>query len=101
MGLLVLAALTPLGGWLSDRLGYKRLYLIVVGVLALGVVPLMLLLGRGTLTSVVLGQVGFGVLLAFLQPSVVFAEMFPARLRETAMGIGYNVPQAVLGGLTP
>ena len=27
--------------------------------------------------------------------------MFPARLRETAIGIGYNVPQAVLGGLTP
>lgn len=31
VGLLVLAALTPLGGWLSDRLGYKRVYLFVVG----------------------------------------------------------------------
>lgn len=47
------------------------------------------------------GKSGLVSCLPFLQPSVVFAEMFPARLRETAMGIGYNLPQAVLGGLTP
>ena len=101
VGLVVLAALTPVGGVLSDRVGYARLYRVIVFALGLAVVPLMALIGLGDLARVLLGQVGFGVLLAFLQPSVVFASMFPTRVRATAMGIGYNVPQAILGGLTP
>lgn len=101
IGLLFLAALTPLGGRLSDRVGYARLYVWTVATLALTVVPLMALVGRASFVSVLLGQLGFGFLLAFLQPSVVFAELFSPRLRTSAMGIGYNIPQALLGGLTP
>lgn len=101
VGLLLLAVLTPLGGRLSDRIGYARLYLWTIAVVGLAVVPLMALIGEASLVSVLLGQAGFGFLLAFMQPSVVFAETFPPRLRATAMGIGYNVPQAILGGTTP
>ncbi|MEM7436448.1 MAG: MFS transporter [Myxococcota bacterium] len=101
IGLLVLAALTPLGGRLSDRVGYVRLYRLMIAVLAVGVVPLMISIGQPSFGRIVVGQVGFGLLLAFLQPSAVFADMFPPKLRASAMGIGYNVPQAILGGLTP
>ncbi len=100
-GLVTLAVLTPFGGWLSDVVGYKRLYVGVVAALTAAMVPGIALLDSGTLAGAMLAQMGVGALLGLLQPSVVLARLFPVALRTSAMGLGYNVPQAFLGGLAP
>ena len=100
-GLVTLAILTPVGGWLSDVVGYKRLYCMVTLWLTLLMGAALPILDLGTLSGALIAQTAVGALLALVQPSVVLARMFPAALRSSAMGLGYNVPQALLGGLTP
>jgi len=52
---------------------------------------------------ILLGQMGFGVLIGLFggtQPAVM-VEASPARIRCTAVALGYNAALAVFGGLSP
>ena len=51
----------------------------------------------------VIAQFIFAILSAFVQGPlpVIMAEMFPAKLRYTGMGLGYNSATAILGGTAP
>lgn len=90
-GLLAGAAMTPLAGWLSDRLG-RRPMLVAIGVAsAVGAVPL--LLAQLALAALIAGYLG-------TMPAV-FASQIPPRLRCSGLAIGYNAALALFGGTVP
>lgn len=92
-----------LGGWLSDRVGRRRLMIALtcalMAVLYLG----QRLMLYGTPAEFFAGQVLLGVPLAMalgLQGAMV-VEIFPLRTRVTSMSFAYSITLALAGGLAP
>ena len=98
--LFVVLLAKPLGGWLSDRIGRRRLMLVLTVVIAaLTVVGLPLMLS-GSVGRFALGQTLLGVPLGMalgLQGAMV-VEIFPLRTRVTSMSVAYSVTLALAGG---
>jgi MFS transporter, MHS family, proline/betaine transporter len=100
----VLTVLTPLFGALSDRVGRKPLALtsaILFGVLAW---PLFnFLVGSPTGTTLVIVQsIAAAVLALFAGPlCAILSELFPTRVRFTALSIGYGMSVTLFGGFAP
>lgn len=101
-----MAALIPVelaAGWLSDRLGARRVLLGALGLATAGALPLLWLMHQASTPAVIAGQLGFvlivGTVLA-VQPAFMVA-VTPSALRCTTIGLGYNVTLASVGGLSP
>jgi MHS family proline/betaine transporter-like MFS transporter len=103
IGLVVLMALIPFTGALSDRIGRKPLLIAFTALIAVLTYPLFLLISEGSFLAVVLGQVLFGVIISlFSGPGpAALVEMFPTNVRYSALGISYNIAVAVFGGTAP
>lgn len=103
VSLLLLMALIPLTGDLSDRLGRRRLLAASCAGLTVLTWPLFLLASRGGVPGAYAAQIGFTLLMAlYLGPvPATLVELFPAKVRYSAMGIGYNLSLCVFGGLAP
>jgi MFS transporter, MHS family, proline/betaine transporter len=91
------------GGWLSDRVGRRRLMialtLLLMAVLYVGL-DMML---YGTPSRFMLGQVMLGIPLAMalgLQGAMV-VEIFPLRTRVTSMSFAYSITLMLAGGIAP
>lgn len=100
---IVALVLVPVFGVVSDRVG-RRPVLAGAGVGFLLVsYPLFALMHRGDVVSVVLSQVGLGVLLAAVlgTHAAAMSEIFPTRTRQGGLSIGYNVTAAVFAGTVP
>ncbi|GGF12291.1 MFS transporter [Williamsia phyllosphaerae] len=102
IGELVMMALIPFFGQLSDRTGRKPMWwgsLIGLFVFAL---PLFWLMGQGFVWAII-GFVILGVLyipqLATI--SATFPAMFPTQVRYAGFAISYNVATAAFGGTAP
>ncbi len=102
IGQLVMMALLPVGGRLSDRLGRKPMWWISLVGLFVVAIPAYQLMARGF----GLALVGFAVLgaLYILQLSTIsatFPAMFPTQVRYAGFAIAYNVSTAIFGGTAP
>jgi MHS family proline/betaine transporter-like MFS transporter len=90
-------------GLLSDRFGRKPLLIATSALGLVGAVPLFWLLNHPSALLAQFGQLGLmliiglygGTLPAFL------VEAAPSQVRCTAVSLGYNICQGVIGGLTP
>lgn len=94
----------PLAGWLSDRVGQKRLYLTGLVLLAFYVWPFFQLLGTRDLDLVWLALVlALGVVfpLMYAPESLLFARQFPAEVRYSGISLGVQVAGVLGGGLAP
>jgi MHS family proline/betaine transporter-like MFS transporter len=93
-----------LAGALSDRIGRKPVLMIsAVGYLVL-IYPLFLLLTRSpSMTTFVLAQIIPAILVAMNSGplAAVLCELFPTRVRLTALSVGYSLAVAVFGGFAP
>jgi len=93
----------PLGGWLSDRVGRRRLMLVLtVAMMAVTYYALRLMIA-GSGTDFLLGQLINGVPIGMalgLQGAMV-VEIFPLRTRVTSMSLAYSVTLALAGGVAP
>lgn len=101
--LAVFVALLPLMGWLSDKVGRRPLLIFsCVAYVVLGY-PFFLLASYGTVLTAVLAQLLMVVLYAPYAgtcPSF-YTEIFPTRVRYTALSVGYNIAVAIFGGFAP
>ena len=93
----------PLGGWLSDKLGRRKMML-GLNVVMLSVIYVALMgMMFGSPMGFVLGQslmaVPIGMALGLQGAMVV--EIFPLRTRVTSMSFAYSVTLALAGGLAP
>ena len=90
-------------GWLSDRFGRRIVCgtALVAGLIL--AVPLFRLLHGPDLAMILLGQLGFVLIVgtyAGAQPAML-VEAAPARVRCSIVALGYNVTLGLLGGMTP
>jgi MFS family permease len=78
------------GAWLADRIGRRRLFLLF----AAGAVVMTLIYTRVPVTNGMLWVLGFplGFVVSgyFAGMGAFFAELFPTRVRGSAMGFAYN-----------
>jgi len=100
---LFLMALIPLAGWLSDRVGRKKVLAASSLAMALLAYPLFVVTDFGTVAGAVSAQFVFAVIMSMPEGAMPAAmvEMFPAHTRLSGVGMGYNISLAVFGGTTP
>jgi MHS family proline/betaine transporter-like MFS transporter len=93
----------PLMGWLSDKIGQKRLMLFSAGALLVFAYPFFMAYSTHNLYLIFIFQI---VMLslneAFVGPSNAYmSELFPKRLRYTGIAFGYCLGLALFGGTAP
>ena len=102
VGQVVMMALIPIFGSLSDRVGRKPLWWISLIGLFVFAIPMYLLMAKGFVWAIV----GFTVLGVLYIPqlstiSATFPAMFPTTVRYAGFAISYNVATAAFGGTAP
>ncbi len=92
-----------LGGWLSDRVGRRRLMLVLT-VVTMGLIFFSLrMMLYGTAVQFTYGQILLAIPLGMalgLQGAMV-GEIFPLRTRVTSMSFAYSATLALAGGTAP
>jgi MFS transporter, MHS family, proline/betaine transporter len=103
LSLVVVLIAKPLGGWLSDRTGRRRLMLVLTATTMVFIVPAMRLMLDGTPTRFAFGQILLAVPLglALGLQGAMLVEIFPLRSRVTSMSVAYSVALALAGGTAP
>jgi MFS transporter, MHS family, proline/betaine transporter len=100
-----LAALIPVMGWLSDRVGRKRMLLASCVLSAILPYPLFAAIrssGHNPVVVIVVVLVLAASVSLFSGPGpAAVSEMFPTRIRYSALSIPYNVSTAIFGGFAP
>ena len=93
----------PLGGWLSDRIGRRRLALALTVLTIALVYPALALMTTGSPGTFAAGQLLLGVPLgmALGMQGAMVVEIFPLRSRVTSMSFGYSITLALAGGTAP
>lgn len=103
LAIMVLLVLIPISGRLSDKIGRKPLLLFsTIGGIIL-TYPLYLMMSTGSFLLILTAEVIFSILIAAFSGAGVAAitEVFPTKVRYSALSIGYNVATAVFGGTAP
>lgn len=98
-----LLVMIPFFGALSDKIGRKPLLMFGAGGIAILGYPLIWLMHHPDFNMILLGQLGFAVLIGayFGASPATLTEMFPRRVRVSALSVGYNISLAIFGGTTP
>lgn len=103
VGLIVLSALVPMFGHLSDKVGRKPIMVGGAIALMLFTYPLYLVFGSQDTTYAMLAVIGLALIAApfsaMLLPAI--AESFPTTFRYTGTSISLNVATMAVGGTAP
>jgi MHS family proline/betaine transporter-like MFS transporter len=95
--------LIPIWGALSDRIGRKPLLLLSCGGYIILAYPLFMMASSGSAALALIAQLTMIVFLSFFSGPcpAAYSEIFPTRVRYTALSIGYNIAVAIFGGFAP
>jgi len=99
----VFVVLIPIWGALSDRIGRKPLLLLSSGGYIVLSYPLFMMASSGSATLALVSQLTMILFLSFFSGPcpAAYSEIFPTKVRYTALSIGYNIAVAVFGGFAP
>ncbi|HLJ19892.1 MAG TPA: MFS transporter, partial [Stellaceae bacterium] len=104
LGLILLAALIPVFGALSDRIGRRPLLIASCVLFTVGIYPMFaFIVAVHQFWAVVLNQLVWAVPLAFYSGAgpAAIAEIFPTNVRYVTLSTGYNIAVAIFGGFAP
>jgi MHS family proline/betaine transporter-like MFS transporter len=103
IAVIVLSILLPIGGFLSDRFGRKRVLSFGAAWLALAAYPAIHLAASGTFSGAVIGQILFAIGLGLNGAAsfVAAPEFFPTSFRATGHAVSYQTSVALFGGTSP
>ncbi|MDR6435948.1 MFS family permease [Paenarthrobacter nicotinovorans] len=90
---------TMVGGWLSDKIGRVKTFLIGYGLIFVWMIPMFLLIDSKNIVlyGLALFVLTIGLGLSYGPMSAMYAEMFPAQVRYSGISIGYALG-SILGG---
>ena len=100
VGSLLLMILSPLSGWLSDRIGRRRIVWWSRLAMLAFIYPAFLMLNtHPSLTTVLAVAALLGVPMAMTSPAtlVLVSEVLPQRLRATGLSVSYYVATVIFG----
>ena len=101
--MVIMMGLTVLVGYLSDRIGRRRI--ILGGALGFLIVsiPAFLIIQSLTITAIFGGLLLLGLVLVCFTGTMpaTLPALFPTHIRYTGLSIGFNIAVAVFGGTTP
>ncbi len=103
LAMVLLLLVMPIAGSLSDRIGRKPVLLAAAVGMGITVYPLFLVIDKGAPVMVFAAQCVFAIWVGTLygvMPATM-GEIFPANIRYSAMGIGYNTAFAFFCGTAP
>ncbi len=101
---LLMAALLPVSGLLTDRFGARTVYATGIAAYAVAVFPVFALFNTGNMTAYTLGMLFvFGVIHAWFYGAqgTLYASLYPARIRYTGLSTVYQLSGVYASGLTP
>ena len=99
----VFVVLVPIWGHVSDRVGRRPMMLLsCLGFIVLPD-PLFIMASSGDLMLAFAAQMTMIVFLSFFSGAcpAAYSELFPTRVRYTALSVGYNSAVAIFGGFAP
>jgi len=103
IGSIILLILTPVFGYLADKLGRRPLMITCWAGLLMWSYPFFLLISSENFLFMIIGFIVYYAFLSFNSSAgiSVITEMFPTNVRYTAVSIIYNLNTGIFGGLTP
>ncbi len=103
LSMIVLLVLIPVCAKISDAWGRKKMLLLGIGATVLFAYPLVWLMHHPLPAYIFAGQTGFAILVAAYGASIpaTMCEMFPKKIRATAVSVSYNITFALVGGTSP
>ena len=103
ISMFILIGVVLFSGYLADKIGKKFMLKITTTLLLLFVIPLFYLMDHHDIRLAFIGQLGLTILLgSSLGPINAFLVLStPEAVRCTTIGIGYNLTNGIIGGLTP
>ncbi|MFK7967991.1 MAG: MFS transporter [Rickettsiaceae bacterium] len=94
---------TLFAGWLSDKIGRRKIYVINIIFIIITVPFLLNIFEKESFFMVVIAQIIISIIAAFYigpEPALQ-AELYPSKVRNTALSISYNTATSVFGGTAP
>ncbi|MCU1729343.1 MFS transporter [Pseudomonas sp. 7P_10.2_Bac1] len=103
IALVFAAAICPLAGWYSDRVGRRVTVMTACALLIVAVYPSFLMASSGGFAASVIGVMllAIGAVLCGVVTAALLSETFPTRTRYTASAITYNMAYTLFGGTAP
>ena len=103
IALLFAAAMCPLAGAFSDKVGRRVTVITACILLAVMVYPSFLMASSGSFAGSIIGVLllATGAVLCNVVTAALLSETFPTRTRYTASAITYNMAYTIFGGTAP
>ena len=102
--MIIFAIFIIVGGFVSDYIGRKKIILISSLIIILSFAPLFHFFSTSMDdTYIYLYMILYSIVFGFYvgTSSALFSEIFDTKIRSTALSLAYNIPYAIVGGLTP
>lgn len=103
MGMVALVLLVPVAGLLGDKLGFKRVVLLGIALTGIVAYPLFFWIDTGSYVGALVSSFIFALTISWVQGPMpaLLVQVFPSDIRNTGVGIAYNVAVGVFGGTAP
>jgi MHS family proline/betaine transporter-like MFS transporter len=100
---IIMALTTLLAGYLSDKIGRKRI--LIINLIAIIIITpfLIFFINFGDIITIIISQIILAILASFyIGPEATLqAEFYPTQVRNSALSISYNTATSIFGGTTP